>query len=87
MSDVLIIDPGADTIKVGLGVENAPKKFSNYIYSPKNQSRLYVSNEIETCRDKSSLYHLSPKHNGYTINWNVQRTIYEHLFYDTVYYM
>lgn len=43
-----------------------------------------VSNEINNLRDQSSLYYLHPKQNGYTLNWDVQRTIYEHLFYDTV---
>ena len=54
------------------------------MYKVKTSSRLFVSNEIETCRNKSSLFYLSPKDNGYTVNWDVQRTIYEHLFYDTL---
>ena len=84
MADVLILDSGADTIKIGRGNENAPVKFPNMIYKIKNSSRLFVSNEIETCRNKSALFYLSPKENGYTVNWDVQRTIYEHIFYDTL---
>ena len=68
----------------GLGSENEPRKFNNCIYKPKNNIQLLVSNEINNLRDQSSLYYLHPKQNGYTLNWDVQRTIYEHLFYDTV---
>ena len=68
----------------GLGSENEPRKFNNCIYKPKNNVQLLVSNEINNLRDQSSLYYLHPKQNGYTLNWDVQRTIYEHLFYDTV---
>ena len=84
MSDVLILDTGADTIKIGYGNESAPKKFPNMIYKTKNNSRLFVSSEIETCRNKSALFYLSPKENGYTVNWDVQRTIYEHVFYESL---
>ena len=85
MADVLILDSGSDTIKIGRGSENAPVKLPNMIYKAKNSSsRLFVSNEIDTCRNKSALFYLSPKENGYTVNWDVQRTIYEHIFYDTL---
>lgn len=48
----------------------------------KNSGRLLVSDEIGTHRDQSSLFYLNPTQNGYTLNWDVQRTVWEHIFYD-----
>lgn len=82
MSDIVILDSGAHSIKIGFGTDTGPKLFPNAIYRAKNSSRLLISDEIKSYRDKSSLFYLYPHDNGYTLNWDVQRTVWEHIIHD-----
>jgi actin-related protein 6 len=84
MSDIVILDSGAHSIKIGFGTDTGPKLFPNAIYRAKNSSRLLISDEIKSYRDKSSLFYLYPHDNGYTLNWDVQRTVWEHIIHDKV---
>ena len=59
-----------------------PKDAYEIYFSEKNPGFYFF--RIKSESNQSSLYYLHPKQNGYTLNWDVQRTIYEHLFYDTV---
>jgi len=79
MSDILIMDTGAHSVKVGRGSDPKPHRFPNYIFRPKHSNRLLVSDEIYGHRDQTSLFYLSPKQNGYTLNWDVQRTVWAQL--------
>ena len=84
MPKTLILDSGAHSIKVGLNTDGKPAIYPNCIFRPKGTTRLLVSDEIISHRDQSSLFYLYPHQNGYLLNWDVQRTIWDYLFHDKV---
>jgi len=76
-----ILDTGANSIKCGSDSDEKPAYFPNSIWRPKT-GRFVVSDEIHKERDTASLFQLSPMRKGYIVNWDVQRTIWEHIIRD-----
>jgi actin-related protein 6 len=78
---VYILDNGACSLKVGLSTEDKPKVVPNAIMKAKSERRrLFVGNDIDECRDTSSLYYILPFQKGYLINWETEKTIWDHTF-------
>ena len=53
----------------------------NTIFRSKSDRRKsYVSNQIDSCKDCSSLFYLLPFQKGFLLNWDVQRQIWDYIF-------
>lgn len=44
------------------------------------RKRLFISNQIEECRDLSGLYYLLPCEKGYIMKWTVQKPVWDYIF-------
>ena len=42
--------------------------------------RAFIGDQIEDCRDLSSLFYMLPHQRGYLVNWDHQKTVWDHLF-------
>jgi len=40
----------------------------------------FISSQLDTCKDFSSLFYVLPFQKGYLLNWDVQRQIWDHVF-------
>uniref|UniRef100_A0A915Q1C2 Splicing factor 3B subunit 4 n=2 Tax=Bilateria TaxID=33213 RepID=A0A915Q1C2_9BILA len=81
MSHTLIFDNGCSTIKAGYVTDDQPRLFPNCIVKTKtDRKRVYVADEIEECRDHSSIFFLSPAEKGYIVNWDVEQQIWDRVF-------
>ena len=45
-----------------------------------NLRRAFVGDQIDDCRDLSSLFYLLPTQKGYLVNWDHQKTVWDYLF-------
>ena len=53
----------------------------NSIFRAKSERRKsFISNQLDSCKDCSSLFYLLPFQKGYLLNWDVQRQIWDYLF-------
>ena len=53
----------------------------NSIFRAKSERRKnFISNQIDNCKDCSSLFYLLPFQKGYLLNWDVQRQIWDYVF-------
>jgi actin-related protein 6 len=53
----------------------------NCIMKAKSEKRrAFVGDQIEDCRDLSSLFYVLPFQKGYLVNWDHQKTVWDHLF-------
>jgi actin-related protein 6 len=58
---VLILDNGAYTIKAGYaGVDEEPRIYPNSIARTRAEKKVYVSDEIEKCKDMSGIVYRRP---------------------------
>ncbi|XP_059481195.1 actin-related protein 6 [Neocloeon triangulifer] len=79
--NVYVLDNGAFSLKVGLSSETKPKVIPNAIMKAKSERRrLFVGNDIEECRDASGLYYILPFQKGYLVNWDTEKTVWDHAF-------
>ncbi|VDK25022.1 unnamed protein product [Anisakis simplex] len=66
MSRTLIVDNGVGTIKVGYAEDDSPRIIPNCIVKAKNErKRVYIADEIDECKEHSSLFFLIPAEKGY----------------------
>jgi actin-related protein 6 len=42
--------------------------------------RPFIGNQIEECRDISGLYYILSFQKGYLINWDIQKSVWDHMF-------
>ncbi|XP_033113780.1 actin-related protein 6-like [Anneissia japonica] len=77
----LILDNGAYLAKIGLSSTEKPNCFPNCIMKAKSERRKqYICNQIDDCKDLSSLFYVLPFQKGYLVNWDVQRQVWDHVF-------
>jgi actin-related protein 6 len=58
---VLILDNGAYNIKAGVaGIEGEPRIIPNSIARSRAEKKVYVADEVESCKDLSSLAYRRP---------------------------
>ncbi|WOO80535.1 Actin-like protein ARP6 [Vanrija pseudolonga] len=78
---VLIFDNGAYTIKAGIsGVDEEPRFFPNSIVRSRADKRLFVSDDIENCRDLSGAVFRRPFERGMLVSWDAEKMIWDHIF-------
>ncbi|VDN55316.1 unnamed protein product [Dracunculus medinensis] len=80
MSKTLIWDNGANTIKIGFISDQQPRIIPNCVVKAKSErKRVYVGDELNECRDHSSLFFLLPAEKGYIVNWDIQQKIWDRI--------
>ncbi|EJW87304.1 actin [Wuchereria bancrofti] len=88
MSYTLIFDNGCSTIKAGYVKDDQPKLFPNCIIKTKtDRKRVFVADEVEECRDHSSIFFLLQRKRdiliytaGILVNWDVEQQIWDRVF-------
>lgn len=80
-AQVLILDNGGWNCKVGFANQPNPLVVCNSIMKGKaERGKVFIANEIDQCRDMSGLFYQLPLQKGFLVNWDIQRTIWDHLF-------
>nr|XP_019008456.1 actin-like protein ARP6 [Kwoniella pini CBS 10737]OCF47237.1 actin-like protein ARP6 [Kwoniella pini CBS 10737] len=78
---VVILDNGAYDIKAGIsGVDWEPRIFPNSIARSRNEKRVYVSDEIDQCKDLSGIVYRRPFERGMLVNWDAEKIIWDRVF-------
>ncbi|ORX56874.1 actin-related protein 6 [Hesseltinella vesiculosa] len=80
MTKTLLVDNGANTIKVGHIQLRAPKIVPNVIVRGRTDRRYFIADQLDQCTDFSSLYYRLPFEKGYLTNWGAERTIWDRVF-------
>jgi actin-related protein 6 len=91
-SRTLVLDNGADTIKAGFVThptdgDDSPSKTDGPTVIPNVIARdrlrkVYVGSDLSKCRDFGEIVFRRPVDRGYIVNWEAQREIWEHEFFD-----
>ena len=80
-SDTLVLDNGGYSLKVGYSSQSSPRVVPNCIMKAKSEKRrAFIGDQIEECRDLSSLFYLLPFQKGYLVNWDHQKTVWDYVF-------
>eukprot|EP00095_Tigriopus_kingsejongensis_P000859 snap_masked-scaffold1668_size31705-processed-gene-0.0 protein:Tk00859 transcript:snap_masked-scaffold1668_size31705-processed-gene-0.0-mRNA-1 annotation:"actin-related protein 6" len=80
-SSTFVLDNGAYNLKAGYSSWSNPNILLNSITKAKSEKRrIFIGNQIEDCRDLSSLYFMLPFQKGYLTNWDYQKQIWDYLF-------
>ncbi|KAH9412444.1 Actin- protein 6 [Dermatophagoides pteronyssinus] len=81
INQIVIIDNGAHTMKVGLHTDTIPRIIPNCITKVKNEKRRpFIGDQMEECKDYSGMFYILPFNRGYLINWDIQRQIWDYVF-------
>jgi len=76
-----VMDNGGSTIKAGYATQTSPSVIPNSIMKAKSEKRrAFIGDQIEDCRDLSSLFYMLPFQKGYLVNWDHQKTVWDYLF-------
>jgi len=79
--ETFILDNGGYTIKAGYASQTTPRVIPNCIVKAKAEKRrAFIGDQIEDCRELSSLFYMLPFQKGYLVNWDHQKTLWDHLF-------
>ena len=80
-SDTLVLDNGGYSLKVGYSSQSSPRIVPNCIMKAKSEKRrAFIGDQIDDCRDLSSLFYLLPFQKGYLVNWDHQKTVWDYVF-------
>nr|UEK51544.1 actin-related protein 6 [Parasacculina yatsui] len=80
-SDTLVLDNGACYIKAGLCSQPEPLVMRNAVMKARHERRhSFVGNQIDRCSNLSSLFYMLAFQRGYLVNWDVQKTVWDHMF-------
>ncbi|XP_040574868.1 actin-related protein 6 [Lepeophtheirus salmonis] len=80
-SDTFVIDNGGYFLKAGFSNQSPPRLVPNCITKAKSEKRKpFIGDQINECRDLSSLYYCLPFQKGYLTNWDTQKKIWDYLF-------
>ena len=80
-SDTLVLDNGGYSLKVGYSSQSTPRIVPNCIMKAKSEKRrAFIGDQIDDCRDLSSLFYLLPFQKGYLVNWDHQKTVWDYVF-------
>ncbi|KAM7350509.1 actin-related protein 6 [Cochliomyia hominivorax] len=80
-SATMVLDNGAYTAKLGLSSHDDPQINLNCIMKAKaERRRAFIGNQIDECRDASGLFYILCFQKGYLLNWDVQKTVWDHFF-------
>ncbi|XP_005104689.1 actin-related protein 6 [Aplysia californica] len=77
----LIVDNGAGTAKAGFSTDPEPRIIPNCVTKAKNvRTRIFIGDQIDECKDLSSLYYLLPFQRGFLVNWEIEKQVWDRLF-------
>uniref|UniRef100_A0A0B7ADF2 Actin-related protein 6 n=1 Tax=Arion vulgaris TaxID=1028688 RepID=A0A0B7ADF2_9EUPU len=77
----LVLDNGAGTAKVGFSTDSEPKIIPNCVTKAKNvRTRIFIGDQIDECKDLSSMYYLLPFQKGFLVNWEIEKQVWDHMF-------
>ena len=67
-------------------MQNGASCHEHFVYyrSKSERRRSFISNQVEECKDLSSLFYLLPFQKGYLVNWDIQRQIWDYIFGDNL---
>ncbi|EIW68065.1 hypothetical protein TREMEDRAFT_40155 [Tremella mesenterica DSM 1558] len=78
---VLILDNGAYNIKAGFaGVDWEPRIYPNSIARSRGDKKVYVGDEVDSCRDLSGIVYRRPFERGMLVSWDAEKIIWDRLF-------
>lgn len=81
MSDTFIMETGGSSIKAGFSSQPAPSVVPNCIMKAKSEKRrAFIGDQIDDCRDLSSLFYMLPFQKGYLVNWDHQKAVWDYMF-------
>jgi actin-related protein 6 len=82
----LVIDNGAYTIKAGLAAPEtetaAPNIIPNCLARDRDK-KVYIGSQLSSCKDFSEIVFRRPVEKGYLVNWEAEKEIWEHEFFDS----
>lgn len=74
--NMFILDNGASTLKAGYATDAQPKVIPNCITKAKSETRRrFIGDQLDDCKDMSSLYYILCHEKGYLVNWEVQKQV------------
>ncbi|KAG0411517.1 hypothetical protein HPB47_011345 [Ixodes persulcatus] len=77
----LVVDNGGGSIKAGYTTQNAPRIIPNCITKAKSERRRqFVGDQLDDCKDMSSLFYLLPFQKGYLVNWDIEKQVWDYMF-------
>nr|ACO11440.1 Actin-related protein 6 [Caligus rogercresseyi] len=80
-SDTFVLDNGGYFLKAGFSNQGSPRLVPNCITKAKSEKRKpFIGDQIEECRDLSSLFYCLSYQKGYLLNWDTQRKVWAYLF-------
>lgn len=81
----LVLDNGANTIKAGFsGPEIStptPSIIPNCLARDRDK-KVYIGSSLSACKDFSEIAFRRPVEKGYLVNWEAEKEIWEHEFFD-----
>ncbi|WWD07640.1 actin-like protein ARP6 [Kwoniella europaea PYCC6329] len=78
---IVLLDNGAYNIKAGIsGVDWELRIFPNSIARSRTEKKVYVSDEIDNCRDLSGIVYRRPFERGMLVNWDAEKIIWDRIF-------
>lgn len=78
MTNTLIIDNGAYTLKTGWSEDFSSnvKVIPNCVSKVKSERRRpFIGDQLDDCKDYSGLFYILPAQKGYIVNWDVQKQV------------
>jgi actin-related protein 6 len=80
-SSTFVMDTGGCSVKAGFSNQLSARVIPNCITKAKSEKRrAFIGDQIDDCRDLSSLYYLLPFQRGYLVNWEHQKTVWDYIF-------
>lgn len=87
-SNIFVVDNGGGCLKAGFSNQASPRLIPNCITKAKSEKRrAFVGDQIDDCRDLSSLFFMLPFQKGYLVNWDHQKTVWDYTFGKTCFNM
>ena len=84
-ANTLVLDNGAYSIKAGIVTTDVetpvPEIFPNCIARDRDK-KTYVGSQLSSCKDFSEIAFRRPVEKGYLVNWEAEKEIWEHEFFD-----
>src|SRR5580700_6701846 len=80
----LVVDNGAYTIKAGFSSSSsteAPHVIPNCMARDRDR-KVYIGSQLGKCKDFGDITFRRPVEKGYLVNWEAEKEIWEHEFFD-----
>lgn len=84
-SQTLIVDNGSYTLKAGFSSPATDSPTPSIIpncLARDREKNVYIGSQLSSCRDFGDVVFRRPMEKGYMVNWEAQKEIWEHEFFD-----